>query len=207
MSKIKKVPAVESTLESVAALINPAVESTNALINKAGQGWKRRTSAALLFTILICGGVGGITGCEREDDSQQVEYRAGEEIIYETANGELRLADVVTDHGTMLTIAPYGESGEIKISESKALGYANAPSTGSTLTFAKGRHLDAYGDKYAEIEFLHGSMTTGYTSPTGEGTVAAEIRVGYGTTVSGKEVYLGDERIYTLVRRSDYWKE
>ena len=182
----------------------PVGSKVDSLMTKAGQRWQQRTAAALISATLICG---GITGCGTDNpmsvSAQQVEYRAGEEIIYETANGELRLADVVTDHGTMLTIAPYKDTGEIEISESKALGYANPPTSASTFTFAKGRHLDAYGDKYAEIEFLHGGMTTSYWHPNGDAPIAAEIKVAWGTNAAGEEIDIYD-RIYVLVRRSEY---
>ena len=182
----------------------PVGSKVDSFMTKATQRWQHRTAAALISATLICG---GITGCGGDNPmssgSQQVEYRAGQEIIYETANGELRLADVVTDHGTMLTIAPYRDTGEIEISESKALGYAMPPGGADTVTFAKGRYLDAYGDKYAEIEFLHGGVTTSYWHPNGDKEVAAEIGVGWGTTASGKKIDIHDH-IYVLVRRSEY---
>ncbi len=178
----------------------PAVERVNNFLTKAGESW----TTALLAMILICG---GIIGCGGDGDDQEIYYTAGREIIYETANGELRLAEVISDNGNTLTVAPYGEAGEMQLAESKVLGKASGPSSGSPLVFAKGNHLDAYGDKYAEVEYLHGMMATEYFSAANGEIVAAELSVSYGTTASGKQVDISREDLYVLVRRADYWKE
>ncbi len=179
----------------------PAVERINNFLTKAGESW----TTTLLAMLLICG---GIIGCGGDGDEQEIYYTAGREILYETANGELRLAEVISDNGNTLTVAPYGEAGEMQLAESKVLGEGNAPTGGGTLTFAKGNHLDAYGDKYAEVEYLHGAMATSYLSPTGGGTVAAEILVNYGTDASGERISLGSiDDLYVLARKADYWRE
>ena len=95
----------------------------------------------------------------------------------------------------------------MQLAESKVLGEGSAPTGFSTFTFAKGNHLDAYGDKYTEVEYLHGTMARSYLSPTGGGTVAAELSVDYGTTSSGKEVDISREDLYVLIRKADYWRE
>ena len=185
MRKIKKVPAVERI---------------NNFLTKAGESW----TTALLAMLLICG---GIVGCGGDGDEQGYVYTAGREILYETANGELRLAEVISDNGNTLTVAPYGEAGEMQLAESKVLGKASGPSLNDTFTFSKGRQLDAYGDKYAEVEYLHGAMATEYFSAANGEIVAAEMIVDYGTTASGKEVDISRDSVYVLLRKADYWRE
>lgn len=155
-------------------------------------------STLFVVSVICC------SGCGSDDDgSQEIHLSAGREIIYEGANGELRLAHVVTDHGNTLTVDT--GSSEIQLSESEVLGIGGLPpGSFDTFTFAKGRHLDAYGDKYADIEHLHGGMTRRYRSITSDETVAAEIKVHYGTTASGEEIGF-DDRIYVLLRKGDYW--
>lgn len=160
----------------------------------------------IILSTLFVASVICCAGCGADGDDQEIIYTAGREILYETANGELRLAEVISDNGNTLTVAPYGEAGEMQLAESKVLGEGSAPRFGDTYTFAKGRHLDVYGDKYAEVEYLHGTMARSYLSPTGGGTVAAEFKAHYGTTSSGKEIRISDD-LYVLLRKADYWRE
>ena len=159
----------------------------------------------IILSTLFVASVICCAGCGADGDDQEIIYTAGREILYETASGELRLAEVISDNGNTLTVAPYGEAGEMQLAESKVLGRGNGPQDVDTYTFAKGRHLDAYGDKYAEVEYLHGAMSRTYWSSTDE-VVAAEFSIGWGTTSSGKEVKFNED-IYVLIRKSDYWRE
>ncbi len=160
----------------------------------------------IILSTLFVASVICCAGCGADGDDQEIKYTAGREIIYEDANGELRLAEVISDNGNTLTVAPYGEAGEMQLAESKVLGESNSPYSFDTYTFAKGNHLDAYGDKYAEVEYLHGAMARSYSSPTNGEVVAAELSVGSATTASGKKMAIHDD-IFVLLRKADYWRE
>ena len=160
----------------------------------------------IILSTLFVASVICFAGCGADGDDQEIIYTAGREILYETANGELRLAEVISDNGNTLTVAPYGEAGEMQLAESKVLGESDSPDSADTYTFAKGRHLDAYGDKYAEVEYLHGAMARSYYSLTNGETVAAELSADSATTRSGERIRISED-IYVLVRKSDYWRE
>ncbi len=172
--------------------------SDNGFISKIKQGL-----AALLFATLICGTMMGCGADEgnTEDDRDII----GKVIAYVDANGELATGKVVADHGDTL------DMGGFELSQSEILGTRTAAGALDPITLAKGRHLDAYGDQFADIEYLHGMIEKEFISLNANGdweTKAAYIMVDSGTTASGKMVSfintIGDD-IYILVRRSDYW--
>ena len=172
--------------------------SDNGFISKIKQA-----SAVLLFATLICG---TMLGCGADEgDTQDDRDITGKVIAYVDANGELAMGKVVADHGDTL------DMGGFELSQSEILGTGTVASNFSTITLAKGRHLDAYGDQFADIEYLHGMVEKRFVwrNASGESeTKAAYIMVDSGTTTSGEVVAFRraiGEDIYMLVRRSDYW--
>ena len=172
--------------------------SDNGFISKIKQG-----SAALLFATLICG---TMLGCGADEgDTQDDRDITGKVIAYVDANGELAMGKVVADHGDTL------DMGGFELSQSEILGTATVAGSSDPVTLAKGRHLDAYGEQFADIEYLHGMVEDVFVSRSASGeseTKAAYIAVHGGTTTSGEMVSFRraiGEHIYMLVRRSDYW--
>lgn len=185
--------------------------SDNGFISKIKQG-----SAAQLFATLICGPAaalifvalicGTMMGCGADEGNTENDRDiTGKVIAYVDANGELAMGKVVADHGDTL------DMGGFELSQSEILGTGGAAANSSSITLAKGRHLDAYGEQFADIEYLHGMVETSFELLNASGdweTKAAYITVMGGTTASGKEVTFANEignDIYILVRRSDYW--
>ena len=172
--------------------------SDNGFISKIKQA-----SAVLLFATLICG---TMLGCGADEgDTQDDRDITGKVIAYVDANGELAMGKVVADHGDTL------DMGGFELSQSEILGTRTTALSGDSITLAKGRHLDAYGEQFADIEYLHGLAENIFVSRNASGeseTKAAYIMVNGGTNSSGKEVSVTNENggfIYLLVRRSDYW--
>ena len=172
--------------------------SDNGFISKIKQGL-----AALLFATLICG---TMMGCGADEGNTEDDWDiTGRVVAYVDANGELATGKVVADHGDTL------DMGGFELSQSEILGTRTTARSFDPITLAKGRHLDAYGEQFADIEYLHGMAEKIFVSRNANGeseTKAAYITVFGGTTASGKEVTFANEignDIYILVRRSDYW--
>ncbi len=179
----------------------PAVESVSEFLTKAKHGWTMRKSAALLSMFLLCGGAGSMVGCGADDETPD-RYLTGNIIAYVDASGELVSAKVVADHGNIL------DMGGFELSQDEILGYRTVAGSLDSITLAKGNHLDAYGDRFADIEYLHGMVEKVFVSLVDGDVTAALLTIFGGTTSSGKEVYFIDEigdDIQLLVRRSDYW--
>ena len=172
--------------------------SDNGFISKIKQGL-----AALLFATLICG---TMMGCGADEGNTQDDWDiTGKVIAYVDANGELAMGKVVADHGDTL------DMGGFELSQSGILGTGGAADSGDPITLAKGRHLDAYGEQFADIEYLHGMVETSFELRNASGeweAKAALITVRGGTTASGEMVgfrhEIGED-LSILVRRSDYW--
>ncbi len=185
-------------------------ESNNGFISRIKQG-----SAAQLFTTLICGPAalifvvlicGTMMGCGADEGNTQDDRDiTGKVIAYVDANGELAMGKVVADHGDTL------DMGGFELSQSEILGTGAPAANASSVSLAKGRHLDAYGEQFADIEYLHGMVEKSFESLNASGdweAKAAYIMVDSGTTTSGEVVAFRraiGEDIYMLVRRSDYW--
>ena len=185
--------------------------SDNGFISKIKQGSAAqlfatlicRPAAALIFVALICGTMMGCGADEgNTEDDRDI---TGKVIAYVDANGELAMGKVVADHGDTL------DMGGFELSQSEILGIRTTARSFDSITLAKGRHLDAYGDQFADIEYLHGMAEKEFVWRNANGdseTKAAYIAVRGGTNSSGKAVTFRDaigEDIYILVRRSDYW--
>ncbi len=185
--------------------------SDNGFISKIKQG-----SAAQLFATLICGSAaalifvalicGTMMGCGADEGNTEDDRDiTGKVIAYVDANGELAMGKVVADHGDTL------DMGGFELSQSEILGTGTTAGSLDPITLAKGRHLDAYGEQFADIEYLHGMVEKRFMSINANGereTKAAYIMVDSGTTASGKMVSFINaigEDIYMLVRSSDYW--
>ncbi len=159
-------------------------------------------AAALIFVALICG---TMMGCGGDDEELQDRDITGKVIAYVDANGELATGKVVADHGNIL------DMGGFELSQSEILGTKTTAGSGDSITLAKGRHLDAYGEQFADIEYLHGMAENIFVSFNANGdleTKAALVTVRGGTTASGKMVgfrhEIGED-LSILVRSSDYW--
>ncbi len=155
-------------------------------------------AAALIFVTLICG---TMVGCGADDETPDRDL-TGRRIAYVDANGELTSAVVAADHGNTL------DMGGFELSESEIVGFGDAPGSFDSITLAKGKHLDAYGDRFADIEYLHGMVEIRYISIGDHEVTAALLGIFYGTTASGEQVWFPDEigdNVWVLVRRSDYW--
>ncbi len=155
-------------------------------------------AAALIFVTLICG---TMVGCGADDETQDKDL-TGREIAYVNASGKLTTGVVSVDHGNTL------DMGGFELSESEIVGYGTTPGSFDSITLAKGKHLDAYGDRFADIEYLHGMVEIRYVSLVDGETTAALVNVDYGTTASGEMVTFTneiDDNVWVLVRRSDYW--
>ena len=117
--------------------------SDNGFISKIKQGL-----AALLFATLICGTMMGCGADEgNTEDDRDI---TGRVVAYVDANGELATGKVLADHGDTL------DMGGFELSQSEILGIRTTARSLDPITLAKGRHLDAYGDQFADIEYLHG---------------------------------------------------
>ena len=110
---------------------------------------------------------------------------------------------VVADHGNIL------DMGGFELSQERDIGIWRLPlALLDSVTLAKGNHLDAYGDRFADIEYLHGMVEIRYISIGDHEVTAALLGIFYGTTASGEQVWFPDEigdNVWVLVRRSDYW--
>ena len=152
--------------------------SDNGFISKIKQGL-----AVLLFATLICG---TMMGCGADEGNTQDDWDiTGKVIAYVDANGELAMGKVVADHGDTL------DMGGFELSQSEILGTATAPANFSSIALAKGRHLDAYGEQFADIEYLHGMVEDVFVSRSVSGeseTKAALVTVRGGTNSSGEAV-------------------
>ncbi len=179
----------------------PAVESVSGFLTQAKHGWTMRKSAALLSMFLLCGGAGSMVGCGADDETQDIDL-TGREIAYVNDSGELTTGVVSVDHGNTL------DMGGFELSESEIVGFGDAAGSADSVTLAKGNHLDAYGDRFADIEYLHGMVEARYITIGDHEVTAALLGIFYGTTASGEQVRFPDEigdNVWVLVRRSDYW--
>ncbi len=189
----------------------PAVERVSGFLTRAKHGLTMKKNVALVSMFLLCGGAGSMVGCGADNPlssgSEVTQDRdiTGKVIAYVDANGELATGKVVADHGNIL------DMGGFELSQSEILGTATVAGSFDPITLAKGRHLDAYGDQFADIEYLHGMVEEVFVSRNASGeseTKAALVNALGGTTASGKEIVFRDaigEDLYILVRRSDYW--
>jgi len=182
----------------------PAVERLSTLANKAKYDWKMRAAAAALPVLLLCS---PITGCGTDNPmsvSSQNQDLMGKRVAYVNASGELEASEVVAIQGDTLSVSNFYGDGEIHRSE--VLGVVASPPTYDTVKFRKGNHLDAYGDMFADIEYLYGSMGRAYKL-NGEFTVV-DVSLTFGTTASGKEVLfdqeLPGESVRVLIYADEY---
>ncbi|RKU17931.1 hypothetical protein C6501_03400 [Candidatus Poribacteria bacterium] len=162
----------------------------NGFISKIKHG-----AAALIFVTLLCG---VMTGCDRDEDSQELVGRA---VAYENASGELTEGRVDSAEGDMLFLS----SGE-ELHQSEVLGLASARHTSATIVIAKGNYLDAYGDRFADIEYLIGGISSSFYL-NGEHTVSL-VEINYGDTASGEQIALYRElggSIALYIRADEYW--
>ena len=197
MSKIKKVPAVERV---------------SGLLTKAKQGWATRKSAAFFSMALFCVGAGSMVGCgagnplSSGSEVTQNKDLTGKNVAHLDASGELTVSRVHVDHGdTLILIRP---NADIEFPQSEVLGIQTSPpedAGDAGVTFAKGNYLDSYGDKYADIEYLHGGLGDGYRSLTTGEIVIVRATIDAGTTFSGKEVTLYHDNIKLLIYADEYW--
>ena len=130
-----------------------------------------------------CGGDNPLSGGDEGTQSQDLTDKA---IVYLDSSGNLRTANVYTDHGDMLTVS--SRDGKVELQRSEVLGVGSGPPTREGITFAKGNYLDSYGDEFADIEYLHGMLGAGYRSLTDGEYVVVRASVSHGITFSGEEV-------------------
>ncbi len=166
----------------------PVGRTVDSFMTKATQRWQQRTAAALISATLICG---GITGCGTDNPmsvSAQNQDLTGWGVAYEDASGVLRTSKVIADHGDILTT---NDPVDTELHQSEVLGIARAAHTFETIVINKGNYLDAYGDRFAEVEYLIGGISSSYYL-NGEPTVLF-VRMNYGDTASGEEIDLHRE--------------
>ncbi len=82
-----------------------------------------------------CGADNPLSGGSEISQSMDI---TGLQVAYVDANGELATAVVAADHGNTL------DMGGFELSESEIVGYATAAGSLSSITLAKGKHLDAF---------------------------------------------------------------
>ncbi len=180
----------------------PAVKRFNTF---AKYDWKRKAAAAALPVLLLCS---PITGCGTDNPmsvSAQDTDITGKRVAYVNASGELEVSRVVADQGDMLIITE--NFVEMELPQSEVLGVSTSyPPTDNPVKFRKGNHLDAYGDMFADIEYLYGSLGTSYKL-NGEFTVVT-VSLSSGTTASGEEVLfykkLPGESVRVLIYADEY---
>ncbi len=184
----------------------PVGSKINSFMTKATQRWQQRTAAALISATLICG---GITGCGTDNPMSSVSAQdmdlTGDYVAYVNARGELEASEVVADQGDMLIITE--NFVEMELHQSEVLGIGGGyPPTDDSVKFRKGNHLDAYGDMFADIEYLYGKLGSGFKL-NGEFTVV-DVALSGGTTASGEEILfykaLPGETIRVLIYADEY---